>query len=114
MAKKAIEEFFLPHFVTSEKTHTETLTEQPIDCLDRITEHPMDCLARIGLTGLQWFVHHSWCDGMWSPGQVLDIVQTIEKVGHLIKMRKCNVPDWDGIIIFLTESARKKLSVKFG
>ena len=101
-SETVIRELFLPHFTTPPNTYI------PIP-----PEHPMDCLARIGLAGLQWFVLHPDSEGMWSPGQVIDIVQTIKKLYPNLKKRKVDIERWDEIKLFLEITARKQLSVKF-
>ena len=76
-------------------------------------EYPMDCLARINLAGLQWFVLHPDSEGMWSPGQVVDIVQTLKKFYPFLKKRKVDMERWGDIKEFLETTAKKQRFVKF-
>jgi len=103
MSDTVIRELFLPHFTTPRQTYI------PVP-----PEHPMDCLARIGLVGLKWFVLHPDSEGKWSPGQVLDMVQTIEKLYPNLKKKKFNfdMERWDEIKEFLEITADKRRFVK--
>jgi len=96
-----VKELFLPRCMAPRKSYI------PVP-----PEYPMDCLARIGLAGLQWIAIQKE-EGMWSPGQVLDISQTVEKLFPILEKRIVNMERWNKLRSFMEKSAIGGLFVKF-
>ena len=67
-------------------------------------------VVQAGLIGLEWFIHHSDCGGMWSEGQVVDIAKMLEKLVPFVSHTLVNEDDLlnlKSVLEFFQESAKE-------